>query len=62
MLGVSGRAGEARGVLARLEAMERAKYVPPSTFAFTHLGLRYVDRTFEWLDRAVDSRGWLFDS
>jgi TolB-like protein/tetratricopeptide (TPR) repeat protein len=56
MLGISGRADEARGVLERLETMARARYVPPSMFAFTYLGLRDVDRAFEWLDRAVDAR------
>lgn len=56
MLGMSGRADEARGVLERLEAMARTRYVPPSMFAFTYLGLRDVDQAFEWLDRAVDAR------
>ena len=56
MLGMSGRADEARGILARLEAMARTRYVPPSMFALTYLGLRDVDRAFEWLDRAVDAR------
>ncbi len=56
MLGVTGRADEARGVLERLEAMARTRYVPPSMFAFTYLGLRDLDRAFEWLDRAVDAR------
>jgi tetratricopeptide (TPR) repeat protein len=59
MLGVSGRADEARGVLDRLEKMARTRYVPPSMFAFTYLGLREVDRAFEWLDRAVDARDQL---
>ncbi len=56
MLGMSGRADEARGVLERLETMSRTRYVPPSMFAFTYLGLRDADRAFEWLDRAVDAR------
>ena len=59
MLGMSGRADEARGVLERLEAMARVRYVPPSMFAFTYLGLRDVDRAFEWLDRAVDAHDQL---
>jgi TolB-like protein/tetratricopeptide (TPR) repeat protein len=56
MLGVTGRTDEARGVLERLEAMARTRYVPPSMFALTNLGLRDMDRAFEWLDRAVDAR------
>jgi hypothetical protein len=30
--------------------------VPPTSFAWVYLGLRDVDRAFEWLDRAVDAR------
>jgi tetratricopeptide (TPR) repeat protein len=56
ILGLSGRADEARGVLERLEVMVRTRYVAPSLFAWTYLGLRDVDRAFEWLDRAVDAR------
>jgi tetratricopeptide (TPR) repeat protein len=55
VLGLAGRADEARTVLARLEAMGRTAYVPPATVAWVHLGLRDVDRAFEWLDRAVDA-------
>jgi TolB-like protein/tetratricopeptide (TPR) repeat protein len=56
VLGVSGRADEVRGVLEHLAAMGRTRYVPPSSFAWTYLGLRDMDRAFEWLDRAVDAR------
>ena len=55
ILGVSGRADEARAVLERLEVMARTTYVPPTSFAWIYLGLRDVDRAFEWLDRAVDA-------
>ena len=55
ILGLAGRADEARGVLARLEAMSPADYVPPASVAWVYLGLRDVDRAFEWLDRAVDA-------
>lgn len=55
ILGLAGRADEARTVLARLESMGRTAYVPPAAVAWVHLGLRDVDRAFEWLDRAVDA-------
>jgi TolB-like protein len=55
-LGAGGRTGEAQAVLARLEARGEREYIPPTTFAWVHLGLRQVDRAFEWLDRAVDAR------
>jgi len=56
VLGSIGRTDEARGVLERLETMARAGYVPPTSFAWTYLGLRNVDAAFDWLDRAVDAR------
>jgi TolB-like protein/Tfp pilus assembly protein PilF len=59
ILGAGGRTDEARGVLERLEAMSRTTYVPPASTAWVHLGLRDVDRAFEWLDRAVDARDQL---
>jgi TolB-like protein/tetratricopeptide (TPR) repeat protein len=59
VLGLSGRADEARGVLERLEAVGRTTYVPPASAAWVHLGLGDVDRAFEWLDRAVDAHDQL---
>jgi TolB-like protein/Tfp pilus assembly protein PilF len=55
-LGHAGRAGEAREVLARLQAAaDRQAYVPPTSFAWTYLGLGEVDDAFAWLDRAVEA-------
>jgi TolB-like protein/DNA-binding winged helix-turn-helix (wHTH) protein len=59
ILGVGGRVDEARGVLSRLEVMSRTAYVPPASIAWVHLGLRDVDRAFEWLARAVDAHDQL---
>ena len=59
ILGAGGKADEARGVLDRLEALARTTFVPPASFAWIHLGLRDVDRAFEWLDRAVDAHDQL---
>jgi TolB-like protein/tetratricopeptide (TPR) repeat protein len=55
VLGAGGRTDEARGVLERLEAAARARYVPPTSFAWVYLGLRDLDRAFEWMDRAADA-------
>lgn len=50
-----GRTEEARCVLETLHAAaEQKKYVPPSTLAWTYLGLGAIDDAFVWLDRAVD--------
>ena len=56
VLGAAGKLDEARGVLERLQAMSRSTYVPPTSFAWLHLGLRQVDAAFECLDRAVETR------
>jgi hypothetical protein len=56
VLGLGGRAAEARNVLGRLETMTTHTFVPPTSFAWTYLGLGETDRAFEWLDRAVDER------
>jgi len=70
-LGQAGRADEALDVLAQLRAAaDRQVYVPPTSFAWTYLGLGDVDNTFTWLDRAVEVRDrmmvaiqsyWFFD-
>jgi hypothetical protein len=54
-LAQEGFAGEARDVLARLQAaLDRGAYVPPTSFAWTYIGLGEIDDAFAWLDRAVD--------
>jgi serine/threonine-protein kinase len=54
-LGEAGRTDEARGVLAELqEAVDRQAYVPPTSLAWTYLGLGEVDNAFVWLSRAVE--------
>jgi hypothetical protein len=55
-LGQAGHSGEARAVLERLYAIAGDRYVPPSSFAWTHYGLGEIDQAFLWMDRAVDSR------
>jgi TolB-like protein len=52
--GMCGRESDARAVLEQLRRSER--YVLPSAFAHTHLGLGELDAAFEWFDRAVDDR------
>jgi TolB-like protein/Flp pilus assembly protein TadD len=47
-----GRAGEAREVLRTLEAVSRARYVPPYASALVHAGLGEPDTALEWLERA----------
>ena len=54
MLGLSGRTAEARDLLERLKESRATGYVPASSLAWTHFGLREVDAAFEWMNRAVD--------
>jgi TolB-like protein/Tfp pilus assembly protein PilF len=69
-LALGGEAAEARTLLERLHERASKAYVPPTSFAWIHLGLGETDSAFEWLDRAIDARDqfimpiksyWFFD-
>jgi tetratricopeptide (TPR) repeat protein len=53
-LAAGGEMTEACAVLQRLRDMAARLWVPPTSFAWIHLGLREIDTAFEWLNRAVD--------
>lgn len=53
-LGLGGRAGEARALLARLHAIARERFVLPTSFAWAHVGLGEIDDAFAWMNRAVE--------
>ncbi len=55
-LGLSGNNAEARSILEHLHALAARTYVPPSSFAWIHLGLGERDDAFVWMDRAIDAR------
>ncbi len=55
-LAQGGKAAEARALLDRLHQIARERYVPPSAFAWIHLGLGEIDDAFIWMDHAVDAR------
>lgn len=54
--GLSGRHDQARAVLSELTERARTEDVPQTSFAYVHLGLRDLDRTFEALDRCLAAR------
>jgi TolB-like protein len=54
--GRAGRADDARALLERAAEAARSAYVPPSTFAFGHIGLGDWNAAFEWLGKAIDTR------
>jgi TolB-like protein/tetratricopeptide (TPR) repeat protein len=59
-LGLGGHKEEARAVLERLRAIERDRFVLPTSFAWIHFGLGEVDDAFAWMGRAVDRNdGWI---
>jgi TolB-like protein len=53
-LAEGGDTAAARDLLCRLHGMAAQAYVPPSAFAWIHLGLGEIDSAFEWMNRAVD--------
>jgi hypothetical protein len=55
MLAKAGRGGDARDVLATLEALSHKRYVPPYAMALVHAGLGDRDAVFTWLDRAFEA-------
>lgn len=54
-LGLSNNTLEARALLQHLYHKAAESYVPPTSLAWIHLGLREIDAAFEWLIRAVDA-------
>jgi len=54
--GHAGRSDETRALLACAAQAAESGYVPPSTFAFSHIGLGDWDAAFEWLQKGVDGR------
>jgi tetratricopeptide (TPR) repeat protein len=58
-LAQSGDGVEARSLLDRLHGIARQAYVPPTSFAWIHVGLGEVDCCFDWMNRAVDMRDHL---
>ena len=55
-LAKAGETAEAGARLDKLTEISRAAYVPPTCFAWIHLGLGHIDEAFTWIGRAVDGR------
>ncbi len=53
-LGLGGHTVEARSVLEQLRAIAAHRYVQPTSFAWTQLGLGEIDEAFTWMERAAD--------
>jgi TolB-like protein/Flp pilus assembly protein TadD len=53
--GLSGHTSEARAALERLHLLAGQRYVAPTPFAWTYVGLGNTDEAFKWMERAVDA-------
>jgi tetratricopeptide (TPR) repeat protein len=59
-LALGERTGEARAILAELEAEIRERYVSPVALATANIALGNVDQAFRWIEQAhSERRGWL---
>ncbi len=56
LLATTGCEDEACSILAALEETATSRYVPPYAIALGYLGLRRVEKTFQWFERAYDAR------
>jgi serine/threonine-protein kinase len=54
--GLDGRPGEARAILAKLEAQSEERYVPSSSMALVHCGLGEKEQALNWLETGCDRR------
>ena len=52
----AGRISDARKLLAELQELAQKAYVPPVSTGLIHLALGEIDRSFDWLEKAVDER------
>ena len=55
---IAGQRGEARRVLAELEARAQREYISPVDIAMIYSGLGEQDRAFEWLERGFAGRAY----
>jgi tetratricopeptide (TPR) repeat protein len=55
-LAESGDEAGARAILGRLRGLPPHVFVPPTSFAWIHLGLGEIDDFFTWMTRAIDAR------
>ncbi len=54
-VGLGGHTIEARDILDHLHTLAAQRYVPPTCFAWIHLGLGELDEAFLWMERAVEA-------
>ncbi|HKE27435.1 MAG TPA: winged helix-turn-helix domain-containing protein [Bryobacteraceae bacterium] len=55
-LGVTGAHQEGRKILAEMQALSKARYVPPDYIAMVYEGLGNRDQALKWYEKAVEQR------
>lgn len=56
----AGRVEEAHRVLDGLLQLSQQRYVPPHLIAWVYIGLRDLDKSFEWLEKSYAERSYMF--
>lgn len=56
---VTGKRREAKRMLNELMKLSGQKYVAPLFIAVLHTGLKETEKTFEWLERALEDRSYI---
>jgi len=51
---MAGRVDEAQILLNQLQELAQKTYVPPFSFAMIYFGLGDIDKSFDWLEKAID--------
>lgn len=55
-LALSGQRNQALQLLSHLNDISQERYVPALYYALIYIGLGELDRTFEWIDKALEER------
>jgi len=55
-LGITGAREEGRKILAEMQALSNARYVPPDFIAMVYEGLGDRDQALKWYEKAVEER------
>ena len=55
-LAVSGKRGEAQGVLEELKRMSKQRYVPPYNFATVYVGFGEIEQALTWLEKGYEDQ------
>jgi serine/threonine-protein kinase len=54
--GRAARILEAREILAELQDLVQKTYVPPFYFVYIYLGLREIDKCFDWMEKSIEAQ------